>query len=241
MCLVLNSLTFRISLTRRVCRVSSQLFARVFSSRPRPYSFSCARLCFSKLALGLQSQSKPKPPKIVLCVTPKCATVSFLLGLSRLAHCGRRASSASWASLHLLLCLCCLCVCLAFCCCSIACSSNRPPRRPLCPSLCHHHPNAHTHTPPRVQDASLYSAGLSNHRSNSQRQAHFDWSFICCKVAPILFAPSFIFPPSPLRALATQRHDHEATASLHSKPCGKGTISARLLLLFAGGPRPRCC
>lgn len=111
----------------------------------------------------------------------------------------------------------------------------------------------HTHTlaivclPVYGLDNKPASCILSNHRSKPHAPSPFDWSFICAaavKVAPILFVPSFLFPPCPMRA----RLCHPTT-----RPRGGGIfIEARAahhtivhaLLCFGVvllGPRPRCC
>lgn len=57
-----------------------------------------------------------------------------------------------------------------------------------------HYP-MHSHTLCPSPSTSLECIpGLSNHRSKPQRQAHFGWSFMRWKVAPILFVPSFPLP-----------------------------------------------
>lgn len=94
----------------------------------------------------------------------------------------------------------------------------------------------HTHT--LVQGARcILRGGCQTIAQKPTRQAHFDWSFTsCCKVAPILFVPSFSLPHpcAPLPPSSTTRARRRLYGGTQCLYC-KGTIAHPALV---DRPRP---
>jgi len=226
---------------------SRLLLCSFFAPIPWYVLFSCARLCFSaSLSLLWDCNPKTRQSPQKLCPASHLIVLRpvFCWGCQDLRTVGvERRVAASWAFL-----LACVALperlscfyCLAFCCCSIACSSNRPRRRPLCPVLC----VTTTTYSPRVQDESLYSAGLcqtiaQTHSAkpisigpSSAARSHPFYSFLPFFSLPSLSAP---WPHSG----TTTRRRHLYTANPATRAPFRHAPSC--CLRVAHGPRPRCC